>query len=230
MLPRGEQRAMLLLSLLLIIGIVARVTVQFLPARDPPGMDKFVRASRKIMVAIAEADSIRDVREGLYSIEPEYKKVPSGRPQYNPSSQYRNRKSLSVAEPININTADSASLLPLPGIGPVFAGRIIKYRNLLGGFVRTEQLNEIYGLEMETAARIAPLLSVDSSDITKLKVNSASFRDLLRHPYLQMEDVKALVKYRDFNGGIGSLREIEANRLLPDSTLEKVSPYLEFNH
>ncbi len=216
MLPRGEQRAMLLLSLLLIMGVMARVTVQLLPARDPPGMDKFVTASRLIMDAFEKADSLKESANCLPG---------TTLPGPSPSPRYA-----SQAQPININIVDSAQLLPLPGVGPVFAGRIIKYRNLLGGFTNIDQLDEVYGLKQEIIHLITDRLYFDTTSIRAMNVNLASFRDLLRHPYLQMEDVKTLVKYRDFNGGIGSLREIEANELLPDSTLEKVSPYLEFNH
>src|SRR5437660_80245 len=39
---------------------------------------------------------------------------------------------------IELNTADSAKLTELKGIGPSFARRIVNYRNRLGGFIRKE--------------------------------------------------------------------------------------------
>ena len=129
-----------------------------------------------------------------------------------------------------MNTADSVQLLPLPGIGPVFAGRIIKYRNLLGGFTGIDQLEEVYGLKKETIRLISNRIWFDTTIISTMDINSATFGDLLRHPYLQLEDVKALVKYRDFALQIGSLQELRDNHLLPDSTFKKVSPYIQFKH
>jgi competence protein ComEA len=54
--------------------------------------------------------------------------------------QAKNRKTSIV----DLNTADSVTLLTIKGIGPFYAKNIIKYRNLLGGFVAKEQLMEIW--------------------------------------------------------------------------------------
>ena len=51
---------------------------------------------------------------------------------------------------VELNSADSLELLGLKGIGPVFASRILKYRNLLGGFYSVSQLLEVYGFPEET--------------------------------------------------------------------------------
>ena len=41
---------------------------------------------------------------------------------------------------IELNSADSAALTKLYGIGPSFAKRIVKYRGELGGFISKEQI------------------------------------------------------------------------------------------
>ncbi len=219
MLPRGEQRALLLLSLLLILGIVARTTVQFLPKKPSPGMKKFVTESRAIMAAIQLQDSLRK------SVTP-----PSSAVSFTPATHINSYKDRSHLLVVNLNSADSVHLLPLPGIGPVFSGRIIRYRNLLGGFVNIGQLHEVYGLKGETIKKISNYVFIDTLKIKKMCLDSISFGELLRHPYFQLNDVKALVKYRDFAGRIDSIEELSINNLLPDSTIKKVSPYLEFGH
>jgi DNA uptake protein ComE-like DNA-binding protein len=55
-----------------------------------------------------------------------------------------------VRKLINLNSCDSAMLETLPGSGPVLSARIIKYRNLIGGYSKIEQLREVYGLPPET--------------------------------------------------------------------------------
>jgi competence protein ComEA len=62
---------------------------------------------------------------------------------------------------ININTAGQEELESLPGIGPVLAQRIIKYRNAYGLFQTIEDINVIYGLSPETYAMIKDLITVD---------------------------------------------------------------------
>ena len=130
---------------------------------------------------------------------------------------------------INLNNVDSAGLLPLPGIGPVFAGRIVRYRELLGGYHGSHQLSEVYGMKAETVELISPFLIIDTSRIRKLPLNTSSFRELLRHPYLEYDDVKALVNYRDVMGKITSLQEIMEHMLVPDSVLEKAGCYFDLS-
>jgi DNA uptake protein ComE-like DNA-binding protein len=220
LLPRGEQRAMILLSLLLVISLGIRITVQMLPGCKPAGMEQFLEESRKIMADMAKADSLAAINQDS---------IASVRRNTYPSSRRKSYHRPPVpATPINLNTVDSAGLLPLPGIGPVFAGRIIKYRNLLGGFAHADQLNEVYGIDRETVLKISPILYIDTSKITRLDLDSASFRELLRHPYLEYEDVKAIVKYRDRMGPVLSIQELRENMLVPDSILEKIGPYLQF--
>jgi len=55
---------------------------------------------------------------------------------------------------VDLNDADSVTLLTLYGIGPSFAKRIIKYRNLLGGFYSKNQLLEVYGFDQEKFDKI----------------------------------------------------------------------------
>ena len=77
-----------------------------------------------------------------------------------------------------INSCDSASLEALPGLGPVLSARIIRYRNLLGGFASVNQLREVYGLSEETYELISGMLTADSADISKININNADYRGL----------------------------------------------------
>ncbi len=62
----------------------------------------------------------------------------------------------SEAFPININTADQALLELLPGIGPVYAQRIIVYRKQNGGFNNVDQLRKINGIGPKRLQKIRP--------------------------------------------------------------------------
>jgi len=61
---------------------------------------------------------------------------------------------------ININTADSAALETLPGIGPALAGRIIAYREENGPFGTVDDLLNVKGIGEVTLDKLRPLISV----------------------------------------------------------------------
>lgn len=210
----GERRALILVTMLLILSLAARWVVQSVPPGEMVGMEAFSRESKVLL-------------EQLTGAAEDTLKQPAR--EYGSGSRPGGQKQRMRHVPVNINAADSADLLPLPGIGPVFAGRIVKYRNLLGGFVCPQQLAEVYGLSRQRADALGDLITVDSSLIKKVSLNRGEFGLLLRHPYLEYEDVCALVRYRDVSGPILDFEEIRIHALLADSILEKVAPYLDFS-
>ena len=127
---------------------------------------------------------------------------------------------------VELNTADSAELIKLYGIGPVFASRIIKYRNLLGGYHSPSQLLEVYGLHEETMILIQDYVIADTSCIKPLRINYDDYRDLIRHPYLKRQEVEAILNYRSRNGPFTSVGQILQNKILDSATFAGIKPYL----
>ena len=120
---------------------------------------------------------------------------------------------------LDINEADSLALVDLPQIGEVTASRIQRYRNRLGGFVSIEQLFEIKGMDSMRFEAIKPYITLETIGIQKIDINRDDFKALLRHPYLEYEQVKAIVNHRERKGFIKDwkqLREIvgDVNPLL----------------
>lgn len=129
---------------------------------------------------------------------------------------------------IELNTADSARLTEVRGIGPVFAMRIIRYRNKLGGFYKKEQLKEVFGVDEEKFVQIGRQLRVDAHKLSKLNINAASFDDLRRFPYLSYKQVNAVIQYRKEHGDYESLDDMRNVAILDDEILRKIEPYLVF--
>lgn len=129
---------------------------------------------------------------------------------------------------IDLNNCDSALLVTLPGIGPVLSVRIIKYRNLLGGFASVNQLKEVYGLPPETFEIIKGRLFADSSAIIGININTAGYKELSRLPYLEKYEITSILKYRELKGRIEEMNDLTENKLLTVEKADRVRPYLNF--
>jgi DNA uptake protein ComE-like DNA-binding protein len=129
---------------------------------------------------------------------------------------------------LNLNTCDTTALIRLPGIGPVLSARIIKYRNLLGGFAKTEQLREVYGLPEETYELIRGRVYADSSEVRRIKINSSDSKQLGRIPYIEKYEVSAILKYRELSGRISSMEDMLENKILSPDKGKKVWAYIDF--
>lgn len=144
-------------------------------------------------------------------------------------AKYRKNSVSRQRTPIDLNSSDSAVLVSLPGIGPVLSARIIKYRHLLGGFARTEQLKEVYGLPGETYDLIKDWVFADSTVINRININSADFRELSHIHYFERYEVTAILKFRELKGKINNIGDLTDNKLISLEKLNKVRPYLRFD-
>jgi DNA uptake protein ComE-like DNA-binding protein len=129
---------------------------------------------------------------------------------------------------IELNSTDSAKLTQLNGIGPSFARRIISYRNRLGGFIRKEQLLEVFGLDTEKYAGLQLQVFVDDSKIRKIPVNTVGFNDLSRFPYLTYKQMNAIIRFREQHGEYRSIDDLKNIAIMDEATLQKIKPYLSF--
>lgn len=128
-----------------------------------------------------------------------------------------------------INSSDTLDLMEISGIGSTFAKRIIKYRDMLGGYVRKEQLLEVFGLDTMRYNLISSQLIVDNKNIKKIDINTVSINELKKHPYLDYYLAKSIITYRQKNGNFKSISELKKVPLIYDDVFEKISPYLVIN-
>lgn len=129
---------------------------------------------------------------------------------------------------VDINHADSTQLTKIRGIGPAFANRILKYRNRLGGFYRKTQLMEVYGLDSAKYEEIEKQIRVDAEEVTKININTCSFDDLKRNPYLSFKQMNAIIQYRKQHGNYKSSADLKNVAILTDEAIRKTEPYFSY--
>jgi competence protein ComEA len=127
---------------------------------------------------------------------------------------------------IEINSADSATLVQLKGIGPYLAGKIVQYRSRLGGFQYREQLLEVYRMDSIKLSDIEPEIHLDANNIHKLNLNKVEYPELAKHPYLSKNQVKALLAYREQHGAFQKIEDIKKSVLIDENTFQKIKGYL----
>jgi competence ComEA-like helix-hairpin-helix protein len=130
-------------------------------------------------------------------------------------------------EPFDLNTADTAKLVKLYGIGPRLSKRIIAYRNRLGGFISMDQLNEVYGLDT-AAINLLRKRSFISDDFKPrmININVADQKELNSLPYIKFNLAKSITAYRFQHGEFKSVEELKRIALMDTSVFEKIKPYL----
>lgn len=139
---------------------------------------------------------------------------------------------LSVRNPyeglIEINSADSATLRKVRGIGAKTVVAVMQYRKLLGGFVRKEQIAELKCVTTENFERICEQIYCDSCKISKIDINFAPASDFEAHPYMSKRALKLILETRESKGGWNSIEEMQMNNIFSEEQARAIAPYLLF--
>lgn len=132
-----------------------------------------------------------------------------------------------VKELLELNTASKEDLMKLNGVGEVFAERIIKYKDLLGGYYEKEQVLEVYGMDSSRYLGFSQSIIIDTNQIGKLNLNEVDFNLLVRHPYLNKYQTGAILKFRELQGSFTNIEQIHQNNLLLKEDFFRLKPYLK---
>ncbi|MEO5908645.1 MAG: helix-hairpin-helix domain-containing protein [Ginsengibacter sp.] len=143
--------------------------------------------------------------------------------KYPEKEPYSNKYSV---QNIDINVADTAAYIALPGIGSKLSKRIIAFREKLGGFYSIDQVGETYLLPDSTFQKIKKYLVLNSKAIKKLNINSATVDEMKSHPYIRYYLANAIFQYRQQHGNYNSIEEIKKIMPVTDDIYNKASPYL----
>lgn len=162
---------------------------------------------------------------------PSYKNKPAHSKSY-PASKSKQKPAFHPNEKLELNRIDSASLVAVPGIGKVLSARILRYRQLLGGFYQPRQLIEVYGIRQEWLNEMEIHFVADTSLISPLAIDTASFKKILSHPYFDYEMTRKLFAMRKRPRELSAMQipEVLEQIACPDSLKDKLRPYIVFSH
>ncbi len=139
---------------------------------------------------------------------------------------------LSVRDPheglVEINSADSATLRSVRGIGAKTVVAVMEYRKLLGGFVRKEQIAELKCVTKENFDKISEQIYCDSCKISKIDINFAPAYDFEHHPYMSRKSAKLILETRESKGGWNSIEEMQSDDIFTEEQAKAIAPYLLF--
>ena len=80
-------------------------------------------------------------------------------------------KNTSTRKQVELNSTNATELINSLLLSSKLAERTIKFRNLLGGFYKKEQLREVYGISNDIYEDVKDYLTIDPDLIKKLNIN-----------------------------------------------------------
>ncbi|MBT8280122.1 MAG: helix-hairpin-helix domain-containing protein [Muriicola sp.] len=140
---------------------------------------------------------------------------------------YSNSRDLKAVVPKDLNSASAEELQQIPGIGPVLSARIVKFRDRLGGFLVSEQLLDVYGLDREVAERaMLTFRVVKAPEVRKIHLNTAEVDELVSLIYLNRKLARRIVAYREEHGRYDSIEQLTKIEEFPRERIHRIKLYL----
>ena len=241
---KGERNALiLLLCLIAVAGIMLIWTNS--PSSEPvattPATSRQTQPETSVSTSDAQTDAISSDNSSVSSRQ-SVSSLTSSRQSSTPrestsdrisrltssQSSYPRTEKFATGTIIELNGTDTTTLKKVPGIGSAFANRIVKFRDLLGGYYTVQQLAEVYGIDEERYTALAPWFSADESLIRKLPVNSLSQDSLSRHPYINYRQARAIVRLRTQKKQLSGWENLVLLDEFTEQDKSRLLPYLSF--
>ncbi|MFT3904532.1 MAG: helix-hairpin-helix domain-containing protein [Niabella sp.] len=131
---------------------------------------------------------------------------------------------------IDINEADTTAFKSLYGIGSARAMRIVNFREKLGGFYTIEQVGETYGIPDSIFQKIKPLLTMSSSSVKKININTAGYEELNAHPYINSKLAFQIMKYRKEKSSFADVDNVKELADAAGDNFDKLKHYITLDN
>ena len=192
------------------------------------------RNKRLFVNSAKEFQEVTKISDSLFQAISPYFKFPEWVQKKNREKEERftvttkTKKYISDITSSDINEATPYDFTLVKGVDEYLSERIIKYRSKLQGFSFPEQLFEVWGLEKEVADNILQVFSIQKKPrITKINVNTASFKEVLSNPYIDYELCVQIFGYKDEVAELQSISEIKNIEGFPIEKYDRIVLYLQ---
>lgn len=186
---------------------------------------KFANSPKEFQAVTGISDSL------LETIAPNFKFpdwVNNSRSSYYPKSKWKEFPKKEALKILDINHAAKEDLMKVVGIGDAISDRILKQKEIFGGFVSMDQMTDVWGLTPDVIAELNKYFIVESlPKLKKINVNTASIKELGQFYYFRYPLSKNIVTYRSMNGDV-KIEDLANIKGFPVDKLKIIALYLEF--
>ena len=185
---------------------------------------KYVNSAGEFQQVTGVGDSLLRMMSPLFKF-PEWTQKNKNNPR--PKKTLNQTKTSSPEKIKDLNIVTVEELRHINGVGDKLANRIISYRNKLQGFYENDQLFEVYYLDKDVGDQILKNYQViEKPLIQKIDINSASFKEILKIPYIDYKLTQRICKYRDENIHFNDLDELKKIDSFPIEKFDRIALYL----
>ena len=193
------------------------------------------RKENKYVNSSQEFQNVTKISDSLLNVMSPYFKFPdwvNKKKEYKAFKKYPNqafaKKEKIVL--IDINQATKEDLIKIYGIGEAISVRILKQKEVLGGFVSMEQMKDVWGLSPEVIENLNSNFKVSVlPNFKKIDINNASLKELSQFYYFKYPLAKEIVTYRSMKGNISNIEDLTKIKGFPVDKAKTIELYLAFN-
>lgn len=193
------------------------------------------RKENKYVNSSQEFQNVTKISDSLLNVMSPYFKFPdwvNKKKEYKEFKKYPNQafaKNEKIVL-IDINQATKEDLIKIYGIGEAISVRILKQKEVLGGFVSMEQMKDVWGLSPEVIENLNSHFKVSVlPNFKKIDINNASLKELSQFYYFKYPLAKEIVTYRSMKGNISNIEDLTKIKGFPVDKAKTIELYLAFN-
>ncbi|OXB01633.1 ComEA family DNA-binding protein [Flavobacterium pectinovorum] len=190
--------------------------------------NKYVNSAKEFQEITKISDSLLNVISPLFKF-PDWiqnkKSFKTDRVEYV-HKEYPKKEKIILSD---INEASQEDLMKIFGIGEALSLRILKQKEILGGFISMEQMKDVWGLSPEVLFELNTHFKIVTvPNFKKIAVNDASLKELAQFPYFRYALAKQIITYRSMNGNFKNIEDLAKIKDFPVEKAKIISLYLEF--